>query len=281
MNIDALAKTERYSHRRAVKQCIDRVAWRAGIQHASNATIISNPATPPNVTGSGRTDLEQEVFDRSSHAKGAGQPGRHSECRQAQALPYDEPEQILTSGTHRDPDSELPGPLRDCEVNDGVDADGGKQESSERERGHQPRLKPPLGGEISEHLFNRLHLQYDRARIGRRDRFANGRTERCRIPVRLDGDIHGWLGAGEEELRHGASLQPVPVHVGDDANDGDPSGFRVGAPFLEPPANRVLACKEPIRERLVDDRDRPVLFLSREEPALERRNAERLEKAQA
>ena len=69
------------------------------------------------------------------------------------------------------------------------------------------------------------------------------------------------------------------MHVGHDANDRDPGVFRIGAALFEPPANRVLAGKEPLGECLIDDRNRPVLFLTREEPSLQQRNAEGVEKA--
>ena len=120
-------------------------------------------------------------------------------------------------------------------------------------------------------------------RIERPHLRTNRTAQLLGVSHRADRDVHLRDDTRLEHVRNRRFIQPLPPHIGDDADDGFPRHVRRRVEtVLEPLANGIVAWPEPSGHFLVDDHDRRRVRIEiavLEEPAAQERDAHRLEVA--
>ena len=206
--------------------------------------LIPNSIVPRNCDSTQRTDQAD------------GDPHGGEAC----ALSEDHCQDAADGRAERDAHADLVPPLTHGVGDDAVQAERRQQHRHQRKGVDQARREAARCELRGDELFAAAHGVDRQVRIDRLHGLLHHRGGRRRIPAaRHDRQPQRrQLQQRLIDLRADRGVDAVLLHVGDDADDGDPR--RVGGDLaaavdeVEAPPERILATEVGLRERLVDDR---------------------------
>src|SRR5207245_2034238 len=172
----------------------------------------------------GGGDAEEKAAERAGEGPGGGDADEHADGSESKGLKKNADLKGAGGGSEGHADADFLGALRDGVRDDGVDAEGSKNQGKEGEATEQEDDETARGGGFIHKLLQGAEVCSGQTGIKRLEGFANAGRKLGSGERRTDNEIHRrvvfGLQNGEIKFRAGFLFEREMADVTDDANDG-------------------------------------------------------------